>query len=180
MNKPIAVLYMASAMPFERSVLLVLRLGERHRLEDRDERADGAQQPEERRDVGQRPERADAHLDLGVTSIIVSSIACATAASPLCTRESPALATRATGAEVALAQLARAVEVVGRQESLDLLEEGLRVDVPPAKEVDRTLYDQGDDDRKADDVHDHERPALLMISSAYQSSSPPRSCDAST
>ena len=37
----------------------------------------------------------------GSVSVIVSSIACATAASPRCSRLSPALATRATGAVVA-------------------------------------------------------------------------------
>ena len=100
-------------------------------------------------------------LSSGVTSTSVSSIAVVTAASPLGSRVRPALATRATGASVRRAELDGAVDVVGSDQLADLLEERLGVHRALTQEEDGAFDDDGDGDRRADEIDVHEESALL-------------------
>ena len=97
----------------------------------------------------------------GSVSVIVSSIAWATAASPRCRRLRPAFATRATGAVVASHSFFARSTLFADEQLAELLEERLRVQVAAAEEVDRTLDNQADDDGQEERVDDEEGPALL-------------------
>jgi hypothetical protein len=152
---------MASAIPLGQLLVLLRRVGVLERRERADEAGDGAEEAGQGDDVGHRPQRADAGLHLGqrVGHGLFHGLRDRglTAVQPVEAGLGDARDRRGGG----LAQLLGAVDVVGGEQALDLLEERLGVQVATPQEVHRALDDERDHDRQEERVDDEERPALL-------------------
>jgi hypothetical protein len=120
-----------------------------------------AEEADEGRDVRERPQRTDTRLHLGkrVGHRLFHRLrdGCFTTVQTVetCLRHT------CHRSRSRIAELLRAVDVVRRQELAELLEKRLRVQVPAAQEVDRTLDDDADNDGQEERIDDEEGPALL-------------------